>query len=135
MSRTNDPTKFDNLRHRPFLVIQVFTHPERNARTEIKGWQKAVGSQYVTEHPTLVDHVSKNTWMRAEIIIDIIHDRLIKTQLLGNREEIFNNFKKKYAEIINRSKAVWAAAHAVELAKEKLTSRKEQFEETDWNAI
>jgi hypothetical protein len=139
MSRTNDPTKFDDLRFRPFLVIEAYTHPEKGVRTETKGWQKEKNSQHVTEHPSVVDRVAKRTWVRAEVIIDIINDCVIKNRLRGDsatyNKEILEHYKKKYSEIVNRSKAVWAAQHAVELAKQKLASRRQQIDESDWQVI
>lgn len=101
MIATKDVTKFDYLRHRPFLVIETFFHPETGVRTERKGCMKHPTS---TENPRLLWRISPTTMRRATVIIDLVNDRVIKNRLITDAvmfdDEALAHYKAKYANIV-----------------------------------
>lgn len=125
MISKQDSGKFDNLRFRPFLVIESFVGPAEGVRTERKGWKKGKETQRVSEYPTVVDRITKKLMCRAEVIIDIVNDRLLKNRLRGDKildakaydSEIFAYYKDKYANTIKRGRDVWVAQQAVDDAR------------------
>jgi hypothetical protein len=83
--QTKNPTKFDNLRFRPFLVIEMWYSPAKSkehgpgrTRTEQKGWWNIKENVKTDEVPSIVNHISSNTLQRATVIIDIVNDVVLK---------------------------------------------------------
>lgn len=131
MISKQDSSRFDNLRFRPFLVIEAFVTPASGVRTERKDWKKGKETQKVTEHPTVVDRITSKIMRRAEVIIDIANDSLLKNRLTGDSivdqqtygEEVFSFYKRKYADIIRRGKEVWVAQLAAEAARDLMRKK------------
>jgi hypothetical protein len=125
-------SKFHDLRFRPFLVIEAYVQPASHMRTERKGWKDAKDSQIVSEIPSVVDRVNAKIMRRAEVIIDIVNDRVIKNRLQGDSTidpvtftaEILTFYKDKYSKIVKQGNAVWVAQQAVAMAKTALNEAK-----------
>lgn len=99
---------YDYLRHRPFLVVELSSHPGENVRTERKGWRENLGNLKVYDHPRVVNRISDTTMRRAAIIIDLVNDKVIKNRYKADGsafdDEILESCKKKYGEIITQAK-------------------------------
>lgn len=119
--------RFNNLRLRPFLVIEIYAEPADQANTNQKDWQKIKGNIRSSERHSIVNHISRNTLVRSEAIIDIMNDCLVKNRFdnLGQDpitfdQQMLDYFKTKHADVIARSKTVFHAQNAVASAKEAL---------------
>jgi hypothetical protein len=123
MIRTKDSSKFDDLRFRPFLVIEAYVKPAPQTRTERKGWKTDKANQQVSEVPTIIDRISSRHLRRAEVIIDIVNDSMIKNRLKGDNiidrvafsSELLAFYKDKYADIMQRAKIAWDAQQTVKI--------------------
>lgn len=96
-------SKFDHLRHRPFLVIDTMIHPPSGLHTERKGWRK---HQISTEHPRVLGRISHTTMRTATVIIDLWHDRMIKNRhsvdAIMFDDEALAHYKAKYPHLIQQ---------------------------------
>jgi|ERR1035437_2977299 hypothetical protein len=102
---TKNPTKFDNLRFRPFLVIEMRYSPAKNkehgpgrTRTEQKGWWNIKENVKTDEVPLIVNHISSNILQRATVIIDLVNDVVVKntTNVPANAFDVRTiTYKKK----------------------------------------
>lgn len=124
---TKKPNRFNDLRLRPFLVIEIYVQPADHANTNKKDWQKTKGNIRSSERHSIVNHISRNTMIRGEAIIDIVNDCLVKNRFDNQGESpaafdqyMLSHFKSKYADLIERSRTVWMAQNAVASAKEAL---------------
>ena len=90
-------SKFDHLRHRPFLVIESFVRPNGSVRTERNGWQGTGSGRH--EHPSIVQRVSNTTMRKALVIIDLLRDRVIKSPSGSLEGEVLAYYKDKYPDM------------------------------------
>jgi hypothetical protein len=99
---------------RPFLVITERRRPSATARTERRGWQKAVGSEDVSEYAVVVDHISKPNAREASIIIDIVNVRLLKHRLsnVADEDALVNHFLEKFRDEVSQGVASWIRKRA-----------------------
>ena len=101
-------SKFDYLRGRPFLVVELSSHPADSVHTERKGWHDNVGNVRIVDHPRIEQRISNNTMRRATIIIDLLNDCVIKNRHKSDAtmfdDEVLESCKKKYADIIQSAK-------------------------------
>ena len=99
MKSTQDSSKFDYLRDRPFLVVDFLIRPTE--RTERKGWKE---SHTYEESPRVLLRINSKTLCRATVIIDLVYDRVIKNRLRANGDlfddEALKHYKTKYAGAI-----------------------------------
>jgi hypothetical protein len=101
-------SKFDYLRHRPFLVIEHYTRPNGTAHTERKGWQKTGATKH--DQPSLVYRISNTRMRTASVIIDLLNDRIIKNrqhQTMMFDDEALTYYKAKCAEIVEPAMAMY----------------------------
>jgi hypothetical protein len=100
--------KFDYLRGRPFLVVELSVHPAAHARTERAGWRKNLGNVRVLDLPRIVNRISDKIMRQASIIIDLKHDCVIKNRHKANAEmfddEALKHCKEKYSDMIYHAK-------------------------------
>lgn len=113
---TNDISRFDNLRHRPFLVINVSFHPAKGVRTERKGWKTDKNNIALQEHPQLVDRISNRILREATVIIDIISESVIKNRIRMSLDtvdpetldaQVLQHFMGKYHDLIQQGRNSW----------------------------
>ena len=99
---------YDYLRHRPFLVVELFSRPGDGVRTERKGWRKSVGNIKVIDYPRVVNRISDTTMRRATVIIDLQHDKVIKNRYKCDGtafdDEILVTYMSRYADVIEHAK-------------------------------
>lgn len=81
MIRTKDATKMDNLRFRPFLIIESYYVPSGKVRTERKGWWSDKENVQHKEFPYVVDRINAKLLSKAVAIIDIMNETVIKNSL------------------------------------------------------
>ena len=117
MTPTKDVSRFDYLRYRPFLVIEVSTQPAANVRTGRKGWTESVKNLSFMENPSVVDRVSDKIMRQATVIIDIMNDVIVKNRLRLTTDkidaatsdvEILEHYKMKYSDIVEQGRNAWA---------------------------
>src|ERR1700744_296911 len=78
MKATKDVSRFDYLRHRPFLTVTRNFVPNSRSRTERKGWMDNEDNVTIDETPNIVYHVNDRVLRSASVIIDIKNDVLVK---------------------------------------------------------
>src|ERR1044072_1942015 len=100
---SNDVSKYDYLRGRPFLVVTIYHQPNDEVRTERKGWANEQSLRAV-EHPEVVTRISAGALRSATVIIDVLRDRVIKNRLRDNGiafdDEVLAHYKTQYATMI-----------------------------------
>lgn len=109
MTPNKDTSYLDYLRHRPFLVIEVWASPGERVRTERKDWHSTSGNMIVTDRPKVLQRISPKTLRNAMVIIDILNDRVIKNRYKSDEtasdDEILKSCKEKYRDAFARSQA------------------------------
>jgi hypothetical protein len=108
---SKDPSKYDYLRGRPFLVVTFYHQPRDGARTGRKGWANASTLRPV-EHPEVLTRIGAKTLRCATVIIDILRDRVIKNRLRDNAiafdDEVLARYKSEYATMITTARQRYA---------------------------
>ena len=102
-------SKFDYLRHRPFLIIEIYHLPRSGVRTERKGWASDSTLQTL-EHPYLRERISDSVMRRATVIIDITFDTVIKNSLRSGvaDDELLKQCKRKHSSLFATARARYA---------------------------
>ena len=102
-------SKFDDLRHRPFFIIEIYHLPRSGVRTERKGWASDSTLQTI-EHPYLRDRISDSVMRRAAVIIDIMSDTVIKNSLRSSvaDDELLKQCKRKHSTFFGTARARYA---------------------------
>jgi hypothetical protein len=112
-----DFSKFNDLRFRPFLVIEAYARPADHARTERANWQLTPYNMRHHEVPSVVDRVNLRIMRRAEVIIDLMKDTVIKNRMEAEEDvdqetfngQILEHLKRKYSSMIQKGKDAWKA--------------------------
>ena len=81
MTLLKTTSKFDYLRFRPFLVIEMWYHPNEKVRTNRKGWWNDKANVKSEEVPSVVSHIDETILRRASIIIDVLKNVVIKNTM------------------------------------------------------
>lgn len=96
--------KFDNLRHRPFMLVTVAYRPKDGVNTNIKGWQQQDKSMQVIEKVDFHDRVSDRHLSKYTAIIDLFRGTVITHNIVGRtNQEVFDYFTNKYRNEVNES--------------------------------
>ncbi len=112
-TRTKNISQFHYLSGRPFLAVKVYIGIEKGVRTENAGWNKQRENLDLKEEPLLLYRISDKTMQEASVIIDILHNKIVKNryrraskevtpELLD--EQILSHFKTKYHDLISQAK-------------------------------
>ncbi len=109
MKSVNDVCKFDYLRYRPFLVIEVSIHPKRGVNTSRKGWKSDNENVDLRQTPTVVYRISDKILRRADVIVDIQNDKMVKNRLRMSQKidpnlfdkQILTYLKEKYKDVFS----------------------------------
>jgi hypothetical protein len=108
---TKHISKYDYLRHRPFLVVTFYHQPTDGARTERKGWANP-STLHTVQHPAVVTRISSALLRSATVIIDILRDQVIKNRLRDNAiafdDEVLARYTTEYATMIADAKQRYA---------------------------
>lgn len=98
--------------HRPFLVVDIYSVPAKEAKTHKKGWGEAMTSWNTNEHPYLVDRITPKHLRQASIIIDINNETMVKNRFDdgtdGINDDVMAHYTTKYAEYIQQAKKMSA---------------------------
>ena len=113
MKTTKDTSRFDYLRNRPFLAIEVLFGPEKGVHTERKGWSKERENIKLFDRPEIVYRISDKIMCRSVVIFDIMKNKLVKNRLrlaspdvdpLEFDQQIIQSITNKYADMITQAR-------------------------------
>ena len=103
MIATRDVSKFDYLRHRPFLVIERYRQATKGQRASSKGSDLST-----TDHPFIVRRISHRIMRTAIVIIDIRQDRVVKNRMKTDAtmfdDEVLKHYKEKCADMLRTAR-------------------------------
>ena len=102
------PTSGKYLRNRPFLVISLIRRPAKDVNTSKKGWMDVTGNFDTFEQPVLVDRINATHLRNANVIIDVMNAKCIKSSFTNTPpEEVVNHFLEKYRDQVTQAMDVW----------------------------
>jgi hypothetical protein len=102
------PNHLQNLRERPFLIINSIFRPKRHVKTEKKGWAESNDNFDIFESPSVVDRVSSRHMTEATVIIDINNKRTLKNRFeAADDAEVADHYLTKYADQVNQAMDIW----------------------------
>lgn len=104
---------------RPFLIVRTYLAPARGMRTHRKGWSEAPNSMVETEHVDVMDCVPRKRLLEADVVIDIVNRKVIKSRLSLPPETTVDLYLGKYQDQIARGVRNWAAKMAQQRLKGK----------------
>lgn len=97
-----------NLRNRPFLVINSIFRPKRNIKTEKKDWAKDNGNFDIFESTFVVDRIKDRHLREATVIIDIEKKIALKNRFeAADDVEVAEHYLTKYADQVNEALDIW----------------------------
>lgn len=100
--------KFDNLRHRPFMLITIAYRPKDGINTNVRGWREQPNAMQVIEKVDFHDRVSDRHLTRYSVIIDLFRGKVITSNLEGKKDqEVFDYFTNKYRDEVNESVGIY----------------------------
>lgn len=100
MTPTQDTSRLDYLRDRPFLVITPATRPAPGVHTETAGWMKDPANLDRQERPSLAHRIGFKVLCEASVIIDIERGSTVKNRTPEAEAEVIARYHHLYAHLL-----------------------------------